>query len=317
MLIWHQRTKELLQQYEARLKTTGEAAFPFVILSGVSHIGKMTLLRELAMDIVGANRHHDILVLEDCSEDLDKAHSLKLELPPDEQVVEKKDGSKVQDLGIRQLVQRMTTAPIGERKICILENIERMSLGAANAFLKTAEEPLPNRLILATTSNESTLLETIRSRAWLLPCSAPSHEDVIAYLQQQHPELSEQDARNLAMLVGDRVGLALSLIKEYNDQLHVLLQDATQLMKLLIENRDPFASFESLQRLSKTLGTDMVLEYIIFAGSAEGKQGLVEACFTAKRYLQARVGEDNVLFGLAYGTLWIDAWEVQEEEDIE
>jgi DNA polymerase III gamma/tau subunit len=40
-----------------------------------------------------------------------------------------------------------------------------MSISAINAFLKTCEEPLPNRIILATTANKSQILETIISRS--------------------------------------------------------------------------------------------------------------------------------------------------------
>jgi DNA polymerase III gamma/tau subunit len=43
-----------------------------------------------------------------------------------------------------------------------------MSIGAANALLKTWEEPLANRIIIATTSNKSALLDTILSRAFVV-----------------------------------------------------------------------------------------------------------------------------------------------------
>jgi len=44
-----------------------------------------------------------------------------------------------------------------------------MSISAINAFLKTCEEPLPNRIILATTANKSQVLETIISRSITIP----------------------------------------------------------------------------------------------------------------------------------------------------
>jgi DNA polymerase III delta' subunit len=49
-------------------------------------------------------------------------------------------------------------------KVFILRNIESMTLEAANALLKTLEEPAPNTLMILTTSVFEANLETIRSR---------------------------------------------------------------------------------------------------------------------------------------------------------
>jgi len=54
---------------------------------------------------------------------------------------------------------------MGKQKVVLIENIERINAAAANAFLKNLEEPLPNRLIIATVSHQSQLLDTIISRA--------------------------------------------------------------------------------------------------------------------------------------------------------
>lgn len=307
MLIGHEHTRELLRSYAKRLQDGVDVPFHFIILSWPAHIGKLSILREFALDMVGMTWQQDMMVLEDCTSDLGKPHALKIELADDEQTIEKKDGTKVQDLGMRELVQRLSMSPAGERKICLLENIERMSIGAANAFLKTAEEPLPQRLILATTSNESMLLETIRSRAWTIHCPLPSRHDVVVYLRQIYPTLGEDDAVRLASLVGDRVWLAVRLLEdqwEENDRLHTLLLDAKSVLDGLIDHKDPFSTFQLLQKLSVTLWIDMLLEYLIDGASERGKHDLVEACLLAKRYIQSRVQEDNVLMWLAYGVLW-------------
>ena len=50
----------------------------------------------------------------------------------------------------------------------MIENIERMTVSAANALLKSLEEPLASRQIIATTSQPDKILDTIRSRAVVL-----------------------------------------------------------------------------------------------------------------------------------------------------
>ena len=57
-------------------------------------------------------------------------------------------------------------------KILLIEHIERATIGAANALLKSFEEPLPHRIIIASTTNKDTLLPTILSRALLIHCDA-------------------------------------------------------------------------------------------------------------------------------------------------
>jgi DNA polymerase III delta' subunit len=52
----------------------------------------------------------------------------------------------------------------GRYKIAIISDAHRMTPGAANAFLKTLEEPPPNSLIFLLTSNRSGILPTIVSR---------------------------------------------------------------------------------------------------------------------------------------------------------
>lgn len=44
---------------------------------------------------------------------------------------------------MRELQQRLARAPMGDWKIVYIENMERMTNQAANALLKSLEEPLP------------------------------------------------------------------------------------------------------------------------------------------------------------------------------
>ena len=54
-----------------------------------------------------------------------------------------------------------------------------MNESAYNAFLKTCEELLPNKIIVATTSNKSKILTTIISRAIVIPFYEYSYDDML------------------------------------------------------------------------------------------------------------------------------------------
>ncbi|HOW35133.1 MAG TPA: DNA polymerase III subunit delta' [Candidatus Omnitrophota bacterium] len=85
---------------------------------------------------------------------------------------------------IRHLNARMQLRPFeANTKIFILKDIENLSLDAANALLKTLEEPSADTLLLLTTSQTENVLETIRSRCQTIqffPLGAEKLEECLA-----------------------------------------------------------------------------------------------------------------------------------------
>ena len=62
----------------------------------------------------------------------------------------------------------------GRRKVAIMSDADRMGPQAANAFLKTLEEPPNNSLLLLLSSIPEVLPETILSRCITIPLAAPA-----------------------------------------------------------------------------------------------------------------------------------------------
>ena len=67
------------------------------------------------------------------------------------------------------------SAPSGQWKIGVIEDADRMNESAANAFLKTLEEPPKNCLLLLLTSAPDRLLTTILSRCINIPLYNPGN----------------------------------------------------------------------------------------------------------------------------------------------
>lgn len=78
---------------------------------------------------------------------------------------------------VRETIQWASLKPFeGDWKICIVLKAERLPEAAANAFLKTLEEPPRNTVFCLLTENKDNLLETIQSRSFeirLMPISSP------------------------------------------------------------------------------------------------------------------------------------------------
>lgn len=62
----------------------------------------------------------------------------------------------------------------GRRKVAIIAEADRMTLPAANAFLKTLEEPPNNSLLLLLSANREALPETVRSRCLEIRLAPPN-----------------------------------------------------------------------------------------------------------------------------------------------
>ena len=67
------------------------------------------------------------------------------------------------------------TGPLMARnKVVVFESADRMNSTAANAFLKTLEEPSPTSKIILTTDEFTRVIPTVRSRCMCLACELPS-----------------------------------------------------------------------------------------------------------------------------------------------
>jgi DNA polymerase III subunit delta' len=111
---------------------------------------------------------------------------------------------------IREIEHQMIYRPlIGDRKICLIDDADRLTIGAANALLKTLEEPPDHSLFFLVTSRPASLPATIRSRCQALRFATPARTDVEAALILKR-EMPPADARFLAMLSEGRLGEALA-----------------------------------------------------------------------------------------------------------
>ena len=137
---------------------------------------------------------------------------VKAETHPDLHIV-KPDGQQIKVDQIRQLCAALAnTAQQGGRRIAIIHDTEKMNVAAANALLKTLEEPGKDTLLLLQTSSPSLLMPTISSRCQKIAVSLPSKEDINAWLQQ-HSNVTGDMTWAIPL-----VGGPLNLIESLNSQ---------------------------------------------------------------------------------------------------
>ena len=123
-----------------------------------------------------------------------------------------------------------STAADGGRRICIVDGVEDLNANAANALLKTIEEPPPGALILLVSHAPQRILPTIRSRCRKLalpPLAAPDLERVLSGFDlAAGPDVR---ARSVAMADGS-VRRALTLL---DPKRIALIDELTSLLDLM------------------------------------------------------------------------------------
>ncbi|MET0356640.1 MAG: DNA polymerase III subunit delta', partial [Cellvibrio sp.] len=109
----------------------------------------------------------------------------KVQNHPDLIVISPEEGAKgIKVDQVRSLIDDLgKTAQQGGYKVVVLEPAEAMNANAANALLKSLEEPAANTLIILVCHTPSAVLPTIRSRCQMRLLPTPNSEQVIHWLR--------------------------------------------------------------------------------------------------------------------------------------
>ncbi len=115
---------------------------------------------------------------------------------------------------VRELQHSLSLAPYEARyRVALLLRFEEAHVSAANALLKTLEEPPPQVVLILTAENAENLLPTIVSRCEVLRLR-PLTAEMISQGLQDRAGLSPDQASLIAHLSGGRPGYALHLSQQ-------------------------------------------------------------------------------------------------------
>jgi len=136
--------------------------------------------------------------------------------------------SKLRQIRIRQIVRRENSPPRvlldavnlkpteSQYKFAIIVAADRMNEEAANAFLKTLEEPPPHSVLILLTTEPQRLLETILSRCLRLNFAAEGPQQLTPAQMEWLASFSETAAADQKSLLG-RYRLMDVLLKKLNE----------------------------------------------------------------------------------------------------
>ncbi len=95
---------------------------------------------------------------------------------------------------VRELISQVAkTAQLSSHKVILIQPADAMNINAANALLKTLEEPTPSTIIILITEHASTLPATIRSRCQIVHFRVPEKAGAKTWLALHNIEKEKLD----------------------------------------------------------------------------------------------------------------------------
>lgn len=164
---------------------------------------------------------------------------LKAGSHPDNYVLEPEEADKAIKVDqVRELVGFVVqTAQMGGRKVVLIEPAEAMNNNAANALLKSLEEPSGDTVLLLVSHQPSRLLPTVKSRCVQQACPLPSEAMSLAWLAKALPDCAEEERVELLTLAAGSPLAAITLQAQGVREQRALVVDGVK--KLLKQQQSP------------------------------------------------------------------------------
>lgn len=234
-----------------------------ILLSGPEGIGKATLVRRFASELLGDRdkiERDDLSLAENVATIAEReklpadkrsddplsfaSHMDFVTFPPDGPL------RQISIQQIRLLKERAQFGPLrGKHRVFLIDHIDRANEQAANSLLKILEEPPEHLLLFMTAENAYDLLPTIRSRSLILGMSPLTPQEMAAFMREH----GLKDSQRRVALAGGSPGVAVTLDLDAYDK-------RRSAMISLLQAASGVQPFATWARVSESLGRTDKLE---------------------------------------------------------
>ena len=191
-LPWHRA------QWQRVTDARGDGRLPHaILLAGVAGLGKTCFARRLAAALAcpGPGETGDACdACDACRQTAAGSHPDLLWVSPEE------PGKAIKIDAVRRLTARsVLAAQQGGHRVVVIDPADAMNRAAANALLKTLEEPNSQTVLLLVSSQPDRLPATIRSRCQVVAFPVPARREARAWLADR---VDEHDVDQLLAISG-------------------------------------------------------------------------------------------------------------------
>ena len=132
---------------------------------------------------------------------------------------------------IRAIKKKIILSNEKGRQFVIVSNADRLNTAAANAFLKTLEEPPADTTIIIVTSNKEKLLNTIQSRCQIIYFNSLPEKEIADYIEETFHR-SETDSRLFATLSQGSITNAMEM---FNSNMNAMRTQIVDMLRIALK----------------------------------------------------------------------------------
>lgn len=226
-IIGHKNALDILD----RMIENGRLSHAFLFV-GPEHVGKTTVAHLLIESLYKEGRSIEA-----------NPDVVQIQRLTDEKTGKKKSAISVEQ--IRRLKERLSMSSMaGGYKVAFIDEADKLSIGAANALLKTLEEPKGKTLIILRAPSSDSVLETISSRCQTLRFSIVEKEELANGLVLKG--FQKDDALEAASVSLGAPGFALNFLNESEVRANVETAVSSVVQLFSSELASQMASVQSL-----------------------------------------------------------------------
>ncbi len=228
-----------------------------LLLSGMAGTGKTAFALHIAQALLCQNVSGE-------GDPCDICHPCRLVTtdvhPNVYQVAPEKEGHAIKVDQIRPLTEFVQQSSLsGEFRIVIIRNAHSMNMNAANALLKTLEEPSSGAIIILISEQNGHLPATIRSRCQRILFPRPDTEEALTWLRTQ--SLIENMTAEQALRLAQGSPLLATALSQ--DEMLPLRGEMFQSFRQLAEKRvDPLTLAAKWQKVDPVKWLDLLLGWV-------------------------------------------------------
>jgi len=229
-----------------------------LLLIGISGIGKLKFAEQMAQALLCTQNQstdtqdchcHSCCLLQG------RAHPNVLWVEPE------KKGQVIKVDQIREVIDFVNHSALhAGYRIVIIHTADDMNISAANALLKTLEEPSAETLFILISTQATQLPATIRSRCQRLIFNQPNPNEVLPWLQQAMGEVDIAPELLLKITNGAPLAALNSLNENHLQERKILFDVLVQLQK---KENNPLSAAVTIQEMELLQTIDFMLSWLI------------------------------------------------------
>jgi DNA polymerase-3 subunit delta' len=287
---WQQKQWQQLQQAQQTDRLPHA-----LLLLGMAGIGKTSF----AQTFIRAQRCEQAVTQEceckNCSLIKNKIHPNLLWIEPE------KNGGLIKVDQIREVSEFINQTSLqGDMRFVVIHPANNMNANAANALLKTLEEPAPEAMLILISDQSAHLPATILSRCQHIHFSKPPHAQALTWLSSQGTEIENPDLLLRLANGAPLTALQYSTLDIISNRLNII-EIITSLRQ---PSADPLAASATIQAMDSIQVLDFLLTWVmdlLRLRLGAQKQDLVNSDFVEQLAdLQSRISLKSMLLYMNY-----------------